>query len=886
MDLRVYTYGGESFAERFRAGDWDSVPVSVIEDFHGIRGGRPWFGFCVISDRPFLFWKELQNPASRGGYPFGLMLDPGEEFFDRMRWNTAWILSRLFEGEDALGRPFLLRPEDVGVTGLTRMLSQIPEPACEAFATDSGRELWTATVLENDIISVPPEVLGYSSRPTPSEIARLQESLVPGLRNGRGWIIGASRQHADYLGVRLIIDDQADVPESLPLERARKLLTSFSRLDSLDSWAITLLEPNLNKQAWRGAAEIDLVIEAIDVVRLAGDRPDDLIRFSDRLPAESDKQTWLDETCRILLSFTSPLSELATSLILKSYSTRSDPLPGSFYERASLEALHQFLSDLSIPPTPPPEVLALPPDIWLNLWKEKIRSAGTNAVVLVNKAIEQITPELTSAEENELLDIAWDATIRSDAPLSVWQAESEARPYIAQKLTDEVRKRVESGSGDRDWPEYFQFAQDNDLKWLKKNVQEKDLASLADSLATGAHPDQAIALWDWKSHGKIPLPQREKLARTNHGNWADLNQLLKILGGEHCLSPTEMKQPDRNRLLADLKDKLAHELKKDLQRSPFSLRELVELFDGKLDEVAQKQLLALKPWLKDHELAREWLEGWKLLNRDRHDQELLRWAADSLFDDGRLYFSPNLFIEPSKREVFVRATLFGILNNFRSNPGQCTPADYTRVARAALVAWRSETAFADAVQSVWKSETESERKRALNQLQDDTLLNEVLDRQQLTEIADQALIETLLGKEARQLPDPAKLTEQLRVAGPLFLDWFTSQLRAGTEQAHVVVKTLAGSMPHLEAVLPWLSQNNKTLFVNALADLPLTDCDPRLQTAEIVSALQNLAQLPPASRYIIEILLTSDGDNARSKFLSKPTQGKFGRIVGKMFKPR
>src|SRR5262249_10799788 len=99
MPARLLAYGGTSFSERRRIGQWPAVPEATLRDPEGLTATSWCYGVGTLGKQPFVILRQRQNIEQRGGYPFSLLLDPGEEVWQRFGWNGAALVAAILQNE-------------------------------------------------------------------------------------------------------------------------------------------------------------------------------------------------------------------------------------------------------------------------------------------------------------------------------------------------------------------------------------------------------------------------------------------------------------------------------------------------------------------------------------------------------------------------------------------------------------------------------------------------------------------------------------------------------------------------------------------------------------------------------------------------------------------
>lgn len=211
--MRVLAYGGTMYAQRLCLGDWNVVPAEgALQDTYGLHTDRLTFGVGLLDNLPCLIVRLLQSAPPRIGYAFTLLLDPGEEVWERFQWNGAELGYALFEKPPAPGLPLLTEPEAYSEEKIERFLNSVeprvltpPPPAPAALLA-----LLVGSVGKDDPTVATPQAVGLPARPDLKETAACLASLPVALRNGVGWLIGGSRTNGLSFGVRFVLDDGLD----------------------------------------------------------------------------------------------------------------------------------------------------------------------------------------------------------------------------------------------------------------------------------------------------------------------------------------------------------------------------------------------------------------------------------------------------------------------------------------------------------------------------------------------------------------------------------------------------------------------------------------------------------------------------------------------------
>jgi hypothetical protein len=359
---RVFAYGGTSFNEQRRIGEWARLPMALCEDTQGLRGGLVSFGFGALADqRPFLIWRVLQNVESRGGYPFTLLLDPGDEVYERFQWNTGRLLAALFEEGDRVGRVLLEHAPSIKVEAVAEMLDALPTeaPRGSDVNVEAARVYWTAGALTDRVLTITPSRLSLAQRPSAAWIGSLQDRLPTGLRNSGGWLVAGDPTHAESIGARLALVDRVEGDAEASLDDARGVLAAVDRIPTLPQWTDALVDQWLDAPAWRNHEGLLRTRDAVAAL----DRPDALVDFAEALSDASERRQWTGGACATLLVSKHPHTERVTRFLLDQAFAGVCRLEARHYPMLDRPTVDHVLDARSIPPTAPPAGVGLPRNV-------------------------------------------------------------------------------------------------------------------------------------------------------------------------------------------------------------------------------------------------------------------------------------------------------------------------------------------------------------------------------------------------------------------------------------------------------------------------------------------------------------------------------------------
>lgn len=213
VSFRLLAYGGTVFAERRRIGIW-SLPESTLSDFYGLTAGDESFGIGRTGEgRPTLVYRQRQHLENRGGYPFTLLFDPGEDLWLRFGWNAAALVVAL--KADGTGAALFTSPDEVEQDAIADMIVRLA-PASDwrgSSAPPSAlAEMIAGSMVAGAAVAASHASVAFEERPTTVEVATALhatgDTMPAFCRTGLGWLVGGSLAHVDPFGLRLVLDDQ------------------------------------------------------------------------------------------------------------------------------------------------------------------------------------------------------------------------------------------------------------------------------------------------------------------------------------------------------------------------------------------------------------------------------------------------------------------------------------------------------------------------------------------------------------------------------------------------------------------------------------------------------------------------------------------------------
>lgn len=214
--MRLLAYGGTGFSERCRIGAWPEVQSDLLSDTDRVIAGSLVYGVTLLGDAAVIIYRERQNVEHRGGYPYTVLLDPGQETWQRFGWNGASLIAALFSNADSPGASLLQNPELFNAETLDNLLRALPRKADDSGAASLHPfvALLAAQIKPTTIQSFSSQALSWDALPPAVHLARLLDSVPPAIRIGRGWLIGASAAYVQRIGASLAVDNVRPVSDS------------------------------------------------------------------------------------------------------------------------------------------------------------------------------------------------------------------------------------------------------------------------------------------------------------------------------------------------------------------------------------------------------------------------------------------------------------------------------------------------------------------------------------------------------------------------------------------------------------------------------------------------------------------------------------------------
>jgi hypothetical protein len=501
--VRLLAHGGKSYSERHRIGAWSAIPREVLESSYGLPGDSMTYGVGILDDcLPFLIVRVSQLTDIGRDYAYSLLLDPGREVWERFGWNAADLLRTILA--DEIGKTVLSDPETLTIEDLVHRFSLLKPMApnlARPKASDQTLDqiaCWIGAAFSDEPVVLPPNSLGFANRPSLDGVAELLSRIPqPGMRAGRGWLIGGSREHGESLGARLVLDEGMQEVAS-PVEciqRGYQALEALRRIAANSEFgsALAKLEGLLFCE-WNQGASASALLERLQLLAqlIASEQPADSLLQN--LEQQLSRLPFLAGEIRraahaLILNSKSPhFSPTQTTLLLRNYFEEGFEVGQENVERLDPQTLIQMLltngpqSRLTTAPLP------LSAEIRADVLVRGLGSAASYAelprlLTAASASIEKTFGRGTRAEswQAKLLDQVEMRTKTTDSSLHVWDSfppDHQASSGLAEILKHEARDRAKRRS--EGWElEYLCYGKDvGGKELLRANISNADASQL------------------------------------------------------------------------------------------------------------------------------------------------------------------------------------------------------------------------------------------------------------------------------------------------------------------------------------------------------------------------------------------------------------------------
>lgn len=428
MPARLLAYGGTSFSERRRIGVWPAVPEATLRDSYGLTPNSWCYGFGVLEAQPFLIFRQRQNVEQRGGYPFSLLLDPGEAVWQRFEWNAAALADGLLADYSNF---LFLEPEKCSADTLERYLAGLRYQSVDGAPSDFSYLMVAAAKRGQE-----PIVVCSGQRAEPSQVAPSLASLPVCFRAGSGWLVGGGAAHGRALGASIVMDDVASATgyEGITdaVESGRKLLSAWQGVPANDRAALPLWAWPENATVYLDAV---LLLDELNHAQAADDR------LMERVEAAAALRPELDAALeRLLARGSGPLGPKASALLVGMVLQSKRKMDANVMARLDPMTVRTELRRYGSPPKPVPANLPAPRVMRVSMWMAYLETLQSEVRQNLSEALKQLGPNFQEHEREELVRSALHALPASDEKLLEWGRFRKDQPTWA--LIEEPLREV------------------------------------------------------------------------------------------------------------------------------------------------------------------------------------------------------------------------------------------------------------------------------------------------------------------------------------------------------------------------------------------------------------------------------------------------------------
>jgi hypothetical protein len=650
--MHVLVYGGVSYSYRRRDQGWPEFSEDAVADAYGLTARA--FGMGRIDDRVFIILRELQGERA-GGYPFTLLIDPGEQFWGRFGWNAARAIASLFQGGQTIGDRLLRDAAQLSNDALDEAFGSLPLAPVQRALTESRemnnpREVWVDAMVSDAPIVVQAPALGLTARPSIEWMTAMLEGLPTGFRPGKGWLIGGGAGYARHFGVHLILDDSPLAKPSRPVPTQR-YWTDWQRI-----WHYAplsrILEPYNQTPVWRWPEPVGAVMAG--VAELAGwlDTSDIPESWWERLALGGSADPPFAEDVRNVayekaLSGTGEMSDGQARFVLAHAASHPVKLNASVLDRVLPVRLAQIFRERRFRPWEACDALPLSPHQRRNVVDQYLSAESMDdlpsALLELSRSIVMDLNSIRAATSQVTRVASW------SGPLKVWllMQNSLLWDLLAPKIAVWARVRMDQGANG--WADDYLFFGD------AANPPADRVSTLANALLE-LWDDPAFELkqrerWtrviaDPAIRANVPLETKVRLARRADTTevWQPFRFLLYLFYGDaSATGRPQLSDSERNLLNQEFSELLRSSV--NLKRPPL-LEELVDWLDIQPRPDLLAALENMNPPRTDRSTWQSWVGGLEALklfvkwfmDRDQTEvslgrEEAQRVASLALFGD-------------------------------------------------------------------------------------------------------------------------------------------------------------------------------------------------------------------------------------------------------------
>ena len=512
MPARLLAYGGTSFSERRKIGVWPSIPEATLRDTYGLTVNAWSFGLGTLGKQPFVILRQRQNTDNRGGYPFSLLIDPGDEAWQRFNWNGAAVVSSLLNAEEPVRNLLIENPERCSADVLERIVAELmprrpPGATPINGAADGLQSLCIASCASAEPIVASSSTLGLPERLDADRMTLALEPLPLCFRLGAGWLVGGGAAHGRALGANLVIDEQggadADRVER-QIEVGHRYWLAWK--SPAERPLVTPLEP---KPIWTWEVEPAVFLGSLillqDVLNAIEPREELLERVEQKPRTTAALDAQIEQSAAALLARGSgPLGPRASQWLLSLSLRDKRKVDERTASRLDRKIVFEELRRFGIPPKAVPRQLQLARDVRVGIWVDYLDRQRVEVRKNLESALDQLSPDLNQEEREQLAHAALLALPASDEKLPEWdrlRKDPDLWTMLQPVLRDEAlvrfRRRDKSAA-----EAYLVLADDPGGLETKPMLQKEEYSRLVEEIRTlRKHRPDLVDAW------LAPLPK-------------------------------------------------------------------------------------------------------------------------------------------------------------------------------------------------------------------------------------------------------------------------------------------------------------------------------------------------------------------------------------------
>jgi len=649
--MRLLAYGGTSYLERCRIGNWPSIPEGALSDTYSLSGNELKFGVGLLDEEsPFLILRQRQHIENRGGYAFTLLLDPGIQIWERFNWNGAALAHCITTNETDLS--LLSAPEEATEQQLIEIFNTFTyEPNVRDLQWTRFHSLWVGAIHEQGAVVVSPKNIGLDQLPELDETAHLLSGLLPCFRCGFGWLMGGSREQGEAFGAHLVFDINApDNPQvEVMIDEGEHTARAWEKVSTNP---VVVTATRIGEQIAKRSAqpiylwnllEGDSVREYLIGITDLADRIDDpnALKKPSRYQGSELKGALAAASLSSALSGSDKLDEERTSIVLSHVFERQFIPEQKDVFRLHPEVVVNELSKRGLRPSKANIQMELAADVRIRVWRNLIETEEDprNLPTLLKDSVSDLPEpsqahELNQAEISALGELAIKQTFLKRGSLRVWTEslkDNSIKALIQEPLRNMSIGAVQAGVNTEVVLDYLAFGKDRGGSTLfELNLAGSDASKTVDAILSeyyhGKLRNEAykwmMALADSPFRQLVPVDRKLILATEFEKQWLNLLILWHLCSGQSDASKQVREIGDFERQA--LHQELAALMKQNSTISaPPDLQGIVEL----LGELSSAEIEALYNSKRPRSLksASRWLQGWKSLKQEEiYQAELIR----------------------------------------------------------------------------------------------------------------------------------------------------------------------------------------------------------------------------------------------------------------------